>query len=176
MDLVNDKIIFTGPVGAGKTTAISSISDMPPVSTDVACSGEEKAIKDTTTVAMDYSYIELDDGRRIHLYGTPGQQRFDFMWDVLTRNGMGLVLLINNNNPDPVGQMEFYLDAFAEFIRNTGVVIGITQVGINDNASLADYQTRLMERQQIYPLFEIDGRSKQDVRIMIHALLAVLSN
>ena len=67
-----NKIIFTGPVGSGKTTAIGAISDIPPVGTDVSCSDESALIKDTTTVAMDYSYISLDDGTRVHLYGTPG--------------------------------------------------------------------------------------------------------
>jgi len=169
------KIVFTGPVGAGKTAAISAISDVPPVSTDVACSGDEKKIKKTTTVAMDYSYIKLDDGRVVHLYGTPGQERFNFMWEMLTRNGIGLVLLVNNDNPDPVGQMEFYLDAFDSFIKETGVVIGITRMGISDQAGIMDYQLKLMERDQVVPVFEIDGRSSDDVRILIQALIAMLS-
>jgi signal recognition particle receptor subunit beta len=60
MNLTTEKIIFTGPVGAGKTTAIGAVSDEPPVSTDVNCSEQENVIKDTTTVAMDYSYIQLE--------------------------------------------------------------------------------------------------------------------
>ncbi len=171
-----DKIIFTGPVGAGKTTAIAAISDEPPVQTDVACRGEEKKIKNTTTVAMDYSYIQLDEGRRVHLYGTPGQERFDFMWKILTRGGLGLVLLINNDHKDPVQQMEYYLDAFSDFIRDTGVVIGITRMGVSDAVGIGDYQTRLMERQQVYPVFEVDGRSCGDVTILVHALLAILTS
>ncbi len=174
MNAMTDKIIFTGPVGAGKTAAISAISDIPPVSTDVLCTGEEQRIKETTTVAMDYSYIDLGDGRRVHLYGTPGQERFDFMWSVLTRNGLGLVLLINNDTPDPVRKMEFYLDAFADFISDTGVVIGITRIGVDDQASLQEYQNKLMERGQIYPIFEVDGRQAEDVKILIQALLAIL--
>lgn len=169
------KIIFTGPVGAGKTAAISAISDIPPVSTDVVCSGAERKIKNTTTVAMDYSYIKLDDGRVVHLYGTPGQERFSFMWEMLTKNGIGLVLLVNNDHSDPVGQMEFYLDAFNSFIKETGVVIGVTRMGINDQASMMDYQMKLMEREQVVPVFEIDGRSSDDVRVLIQALIAILS-
>ena len=169
------KIIFTGPVGAGKTAAISAISDVPPVSTDVACSGEERKIKNTTTVAMDYSYIKLDDGRVVHLYGTPGQERFSFMWDMLTKNGLGLVLLVNNDHPDPVGQMEFYLDAFESFIKDSGVVIGITRMDVNDQTGMMDYQLKLMERDQVVPVFEIDGRSSDDVRVLIQALIAILS-
>jgi len=169
-----DKIIFTGPVGAGKTTAIASISDEPPVSTDVDCSGEEKKIKNTTTVAMDYSYIQLENGKRVHLYGTPGQERFDFMWKILTRGGLGLVLLINNDHADPLGQMEYYLDAFSDFIDETGVVIGITRIGVSDSVAIEDYQARLFERNQIFPVFEVDGRSSDDVKVLVEALLAVL--
>ncbi len=176
MQLNTDKIIFTGPVGAGKTTAIAAISDIPPVSTDVSTTGDEKRIKDTTTVAMDYSYIELDDGTKVHLYGTPGQSRFDFMWSILTKGGLGLVLLINNDHPDPVGQMEFYLDAFKDFIEETGVVIGITRTNINDTATLEDYQQKLFERNQIFPVFEVDSRTEDDVKILIQALLAILEN
>ncbi len=176
MLLETDKIIFTGPVGAGKTSAIAAISDEPPVSTDVMCTGDEKAIKPTTTVAMDYSYIKLEDGTRIHLYGTPGQERFDFMWRILAKGGLGLVLLVNNDHPDPVAQMDFYLDAFADFIEQTGVVIGITRIGVRDQAELAAYQERLVERGQIFPVFPIDGRNSDDVADLIHALLAILES
>lgn len=176
MNLKTDKIIFTGPMGAGKTTAIAAISDEPPVSTDVVCSGNERRIKNTTTVAMDYSYIRLDDGKYVHLYGTPGQERFDFMWKILTHGGLGLILLINNDHPEPVRQMEFYLDTFADFIEKTGIVIGITRMNITDNANIADYQKRLLERNQIYPVFEIDGRSTDDIKILVNALLAILEN
>lgn len=171
-----EKIIFSGPVGAGKTSAIAAISDEPPVRTDVATSGNEAAIKDTTTVAMDYSYIQLEDGKRVHLYGTPGQERFNFMWRILSRGGLGLVLLINNDHPDPLGQLDYYLDAFADFINETGVVVGITRMGVEDKASIADYQQRLFDRGQIFPVFEVDGRSSADVRILVNALLAVLEN
>ena len=74
----NHKIIFTGPVGAGKTTAISSISDMPPLTTDEAASDMTRNRKSGTTVAMDYGVMNLQASERIHLYGTPGQERFDW--------------------------------------------------------------------------------------------------
>ena len=174
MQIEEDKIIFTGPMGAGKTTAITAISDMPPVCTDVQCTGEERSIKQTTTVAMDYSYIQLEDGKRVHLYGTPGQQRFEFMWEILAKGGLGLVLLVNNDQPDPIEVMEYYLDRFSHFIQETGVVIGITRVGVEDQATIEQYQNRLFERGQVFPVFEIDGRSPNDVKILVQALLAVL--
>ena len=171
-----DKIIFAGPVGAGKTTAIGSISETPPVGTDVACTDEVLAIKQTTTVAMDYSYITLEDGTRIHLYGTPGQDRFDFMWQILAKGGIGLVLLINKDHPEPLQQLDFYLNAFADFIQETGVVIGLTKSDINDHHDIVKFQNHLYDRRQVFPVFDVDARNSDDVKILVHALLAVLNH
>ncbi|MCK5814246.1 MAG: ATP/GTP-binding protein, partial [Cocleimonas sp.] len=90
MSVVNRKIIFTGPVGSGKTTAIVSISDIAPVTTDQSASDMTQKRKRNTTVAMDYGVINVSENERVHLYGTPGQERFDFMWNILTKGGIGL--------------------------------------------------------------------------------------
>jgi signal recognition particle receptor subunit beta len=171
-----EKIIFTGPMGAGKTTAIASISEIPPISTEVRCSDEALARKETTTVAMDYGYFSLEDGIRIHLYGTPGQERFNYMWRILSQGGIGLVLLLDNANPAPLDDMVFYLDEFDEFIKATGVVIGVTRMDVSRRLQLEDYRNKLLERGQIFPVFEIDARQPNDVKILIHALLATLQN
>ena len=170
-----DKIIFAGPVGAGKTTAIGSISETPPIGTDVSCTDESLRIKETTTVAMDYSYITLDDGTRIHLYGTPGQDRFNFMWQILAKDGIGLVLLINKDHPDPLAQLEHYLSEFGDFIQETGVVIGLTKSDVNDGHDISLFQDYLFQKQQVYPVFNVDARKSDDIKILVHALLAVLN-
>jgi signal recognition particle receptor subunit beta len=87
------KFVFTGCVNAGKTTAIAAISEVVPVSTEVKPS-EESVIKrkSTTTVAMDYGELTLDNGEKIYLYGTPGQRRFDFMCSILTQGALGLII------------------------------------------------------------------------------------
>jgi len=171
-----EKIIFTGPMGAGKTTAIGAISEVPPISTEVHCSDEGKLRKETTTVAMDYGYFTLEDGSRIHLYGSPGQERFDFMWNILTKGGIGLVLLIDNARPDPLADLVLYLDAFKDFIEQTGAVIGITRLDVSNRIMLSDYTDKLLERGQIFPTFEVDVRISNDVKILIHALLAILQS
>jgi signal recognition particle receptor subunit beta len=130
------KIIFTGPVGVGKTTAIQSISDVPPIKTDAAAGDMTKARKSETTVAMDYGIMHLDDGEKIHLYGTPGQERFDFMWDILSVGGLGLVLLLDNTCADPFQDMKFFLDSFAD----TSVAIGITQMDLSGTPTVAENQ------------------------------------
>ena len=123
------KIIFAGPVGAGKTTAIDTISDIPVVSTEQAASDEVALRKSNTTVAMDYGVLNLDDGLRVHLYGAPGQDRFDFMWEILTLGGMGLVLLLDRSSERFMADLNHFLNAFERFIRQVdgAVVIGITR-------------------------------------------------
>ncbi len=167
----NHKIIFTGPVGAGKSTAIASISDIPPVSTDEAASDMTKNRKAATTVAMDYGVMNLDGTERIHLYGTPGQERFDFMWDILTEGGIGLVLLVNNSRPDPFQDMHFFLDAFGDFIGQTRVAIGVTRMDESVRPTIADYHLQLQQSGHKIPIFEVDARERRDVSLLVQALL-----
>lgn len=167
----NHKIIFTGPVGAGKSTAIASISDIPPVSTDEAASDMTKNRKAATTVAMDYGVMNLDGTERIHLYGTPGQERFDFMWDILTEGGIGLVLLVNNSRPDPFQDMHFFLAAFGDFIGQTRVAIGVTRMDESVRPTIADYHLQLQQSGHKIPIFEVDARERRDVSLLVQALL-----
>ena len=167
----NHKIIFTGPVGAGKTTAISSLSDIPLVCTDELASDMTKNRKSSTTVAMDYGVMNLDGAERIHLYGTPGQERFDFMWDILTEGGIGLVLLINNSRPDPFQDMHFFLNAFNQFIGQTRVVVGVTRMDESIQPAINDYHQQLKHFNQKIPVFEADARDRRDVSLLVEALL-----
>ena len=115
----DNKIIFTGPVGAGKTTAIGAISDITPITTDAMASDMTLNRKGHTTIALDYGVLNLDENTKVHLYGTPGQERFDFMWEILSTGGMGLILLIDNSRPNPIKDMQFFLDAFKELLKNS---------------------------------------------------------
>ncbi len=168
------KIIFTGPVGAGKTTAIASISDIPVVSTEARASDEVALRKANTTVAMDYGVLNLDDSAKVHLYGTPGQERFSFMWDILTVGGLGLVLMLDNAREDPLADLEFYLNSFRKFIDNNVVVVGVTRMDMKPRPGLYTYHTRLADLKLNIPVFEVDARRRQDVKVLLHAMLAML--
>jgi uncharacterized protein len=165
------KIIFTGPVGAGKTTAIQSISDAPPIKTDALASDMTKLKKGSTTVAMDYGVMNLTDGEKIHLYGTPGQERFDFMWDILITGGIGLILLLDNTRADPFKDMTFFLKAFEKFIAETNVAIGVTQMDISSKPTIADYHAQLQGKEFMAPIFAVDARVKNDVSLLVQSLL-----
>ncbi|MEY4754199.1 MAG: hypothetical protein RJA44_1874 [Pseudomonadota bacterium] len=168
------KIIFTGPVGAGKTTAIASISDIEPIRTDESASDMTKKRKSATTVAMDYGMIKLGPKEKVHLYGTPGQERFDFMWDILTKGGIGLILLLDNTRPAPFEDMKFYIGAFREFIENTRLVIGVTQMDSRPTPTIEDYVKHMKDLDVAAPVFEVDARRRDDVSTLIQSLLLSL--
>ena len=169
------KLVFTGSVGAGKTTAISAISEVPVLSTEAKPSEEGVARrKATTTVAMDYGEITLDDGNKVYLYGTPGQRRFDFMCHILCRGALGLIILIDNTHPDPLSELDYYLNLNAGFLNDSMAVVGVTHYDENDKPSIEDYCHCLYERGEFWPVMHADARSSQDVATLIDILLANL--
>lgn len=174
MSQINRKIIFTGPVGSGKTTAINSISDIDIVSTNKSATDMAKNRKQDTTVAMDYGVIKLGNDEKVHLYGTPGQERFDFMWSILSKGGIGLVLLLDNTRKDPYHDMRFYINSFKEFIEEHQLVIGITQTDHQRPPHISDYQHWLDELGYTAPIFEVDARSREDVSLLLQGLLLSL--
>lgn len=93
------RLVITGPVGAGKTTFIRSISEITPVDTDRKATDETQFMKSKTTVAFDFGRLQFNPNMALHLYGTPGQSRFDFMWDILIRKAHGYMLLVAANQP-----------------------------------------------------------------------------
>ena len=169
--MANHKIVFTGPVGAGKTTAIKSLSDIAVVSTDEAASDMTRGQKANTTVAMDYGVMKISEQERIHLYGTPGQERFDFMWDILTEGGIGVVLLIDNTRADPFKDMHFFLKAFSGYANGKRLVIGVTRVDKRATPTIADYHASLAPLGLNPPVFQIDARRRDDVATLVRALL-----
>lgn len=170
-DTENKKIIFTGPVGAGKTTAIQAMSDIPIVSTNEGASDMTKSRKSHTTVAMDYGQIKIGEKEKIHLYGTPGQERFNFMWDILTKGALGLILLLDNSRDNPQQDLKFYTNSFKDFIHQGELVIGITRIDEEKNPSINDYRQWLDELSIDAPVFSVDARQRQDVSSLVQALL-----
>lgn len=117
------KLVVSGPVGAGKTTLIHSLSDIAVVNTDETST--EQIGKEKTTVAMDYGLLTLD-GIQINLFGTPGQDRFDFMWDVLCEGALGLVLLVAGDAPETFPHARRILEFITSRIP-VPFIIGVTR-------------------------------------------------
>jgi len=169
------KIVFTGCVGAGKTTAIRTISEKGVISTDVKPS-EASVIKrkPTTTVAMDYGELTLEGGDKLYLYGTPGQRRFEFMTDILTKSALGLIVLIDNTHAKPLDEMDYYLNLNHKFLLHNPAVIGVTHYDQATQPSIDDYYAALAERGDPWPVLHADARSLADIKLLLNTLLAVL--
>lgn len=168
------KLIITGTPGAGKTTAIAAISETPPVRTDQATTDDLADLKEETTVAMDFGDLTLEDGQKVFLYGTPGQRRFEFMWKILVQGGLGLILLVDCSRDDPLADMDMYLENFADFIEETGVVIGLTRRDECESPDLDDFYERLDRWGTVFPILEVDVRKREDVSMMINALISTI--
>lgn len=166
------KIVFAGSMGSGKTEAIKSLSEIPVLATEAYNTDEQSHQKMLTTVGIDYGEITLDDGSKIGLYGTPGQDRFDFMWGVISEGAIGTVILIDHTTKTSLDELKFYLEYFRNHAEN--IAIGITHVDLNLERSTHIYREWLIENQFNYPLFYIDARNKDDVLMMIEALVTKL--
>ena len=165
------KLLFTGTMGAGKTTAIRAISDIAPIITDVA-NNDLSVAKERTTVGLDYGMLALDNGDRIRLFGTPGQSRFDFLWKILARNALGLIILTDNSRPDPLADLEVFLDGYAEQLATLPCAIGVGRLESHPTPTLDDYGDLLERRGLILPIIEVDVRQRADVILLIDTLLA----
>ncbi len=168
------KIVFTGAPGAGKTTAIEALSEYPPIRTDVPTTDELSEVKATTTVAMDMGELTLGDGTLLRLYGTPGQRRFEFMWRILVEDALGLIILIDNRRPDALSDLAMYLENFRDIVDEGVVVVGVTGMDINATPSLEAYHRALEAQSPPLPLFRVDARKPDDVRLLVNVLLTCI--
>lgn len=167
------KLVFSGPVGAGKTTAMQQISEIPPVQTDKLMTVGATANKTTTTVALDYGEITLYDDFKVLLFGTPGQRYFDYMCHIAARDAAGIILLLNDADTDPEVDLDYFIQLYDPYAKMGAMVIGITHV---ENVSISDplerYHQWLIERGLVLPIFAVDARERDDVILMIEALVA----
>lgn len=166
------KLLFVGPIGAGKTQAIKVLSDIEVVSTEAAASDDVGLRKAQTTVAMDYGVMNLASGDRVRLYGTPGQGRFDFMWEILARNALGVVLLIDASAEDPLADLIYYASAFDAVIRKTALVVGITHNSSHSERVLRPAVAQELARRDLPAIvMSVDARVRTDMTTLVKALI-----
>ena len=162
-------------MGAGKTTAIGAISEIEPVVTDVK-NMDARVAKERTTVGLDYGEVTLDGGDKLRLYGTPGQERFAFMWKILSQGALGLIILIDNSRADPIADLNAYLDGFADLIAQTSFVVGVGRTETHRSTDLDHYAEALATRGLVAPVIPVDVRERADVLLLIDLLLTQLES
>ncbi len=116
------KMVVTGPFNSGKTHFIQSVSEIDVVSTERKISTEAERIKETTTVAMDFGRITVDDDLVLYLFGTPGQKRFDFMWEILSEGMLGFVVMVDSARPETFREARGILQTFRAYAPTPYVV------------------------------------------------------
>ena len=117
------KMVVTGPFSAGKTEFIRSVSEIDVVSTErKISSAREKTVKESTTVAMDFGRITVDDDLVLYLFGTPGQRRFDFMWEILSEGMLGFVVMVDSTRPETFREARSILETFRAYAPTPYVV------------------------------------------------------
>lgn len=170
MSLKEYKLIFAGSMGAGKTTAIAAISEIAPVRTDVENTDRETHGKATTTAAMDYGEVTLAGGDKLRLYGTPGQTRFDFMWKILGKGALGVIILVDNSRPDPLADLREYLGAFGEIADQSRAVIGVGRGEMHPEPTLDAFHLVASELGISAPIVSVDVRRREDVLLLLDIL------
>ncbi len=118
------KMVITGPFSSGKTEFIKSISEIEVVSTerDISKNTQEAESKGQTTVAMDFGRITVDDELTLYLFGTPGQRRFDFMWEILAEGMLGFIVMVDSAKPETFREAKSILETFRAYAPTPYVV------------------------------------------------------
>ena len=157
------KIVLLGEPGAGKTTGIGAVSDIPPVVTDVVCTDELAQLKERTTVAMDYGEMALSENERLLLYGLPGQPRFRFMFDVVKEGLNGVVVLVDALATDPMAGFDQTMDTYHDQIRHLPLVVVVNKPRGDETALLVRIQASLRKRQLVAPSIVADVRHREQM-------------
>lgn len=166
----NLKLVLAGPVGAGKTTTIRSLADTEPVSTEMPMIDGPMGDKTTTTVALDFAPIILDDGTPLFLYGLPGQHHFSHMRSILLKGAVGVILLLDAQG-DVTGDCQHWLSSIREIDAEVPLVIGITKSELTPNFSMSQVREAVGTCGAPIPTFTFDARDREQAAHLVRALL-----
>jgi signal recognition particle receptor subunit beta len=158
------RLIVTGTVGAGKSTFIRSISEIEIVDTDTRATDETALLKKKTTVAFDFGRLQFGPDMALHLYGTPGQSRFDFMWDILIHKAHAYILLVAAHRPREFRQARKILNFMEERVR-IPMIIGLTHTDCSEAWTEEDVYLALgyLDEAQRPPMVKVNPTHNESV-------------
>jgi uncharacterized protein len=160
------KIVVGGGFGAGKTTFVGSVSEIMPLTTEAVMTEASAGIdsleatprKRTTTVAMDFGRVSLEDDLVLYLFGTPGQERFWFMWDDLVRGAIGAVVLTDTRRlADSFSPVDFFED------RGLPYIVGLNCFDGKQTHGIEEVRDALAVGEQV-PIVPCDARDRESVK------------
>jgi small GTP-binding protein len=166
-------MVITGAVAAGKTEFIKAISEIDVISTERRATDETSLIKKETTVAMDFGRIAIADDLVLHLFGTPGQKRFDFMWEILSEGMLGLIVLVDSTRPDTFRETARIIEFFTAY-RRTPCVIACNKQDLENAWTPQDirYSLRLPDSVKVIPCTAKDR--EQVKKVLLELLYTIL--
>jgi uncharacterized protein len=167
------KMVITGAVASGKTEFIKVISEIDVISTERKATDETSLLKKETTVAMDFGRIAIAEDLVLHLFGTPGQKRFDFMWEILSEGMLGLIVLVDSTRPDTFRETTRIIEFFTAY-RKTPFVVACNKQDVENAWTPEDirYSLRLPDSVKILPCV---AKDREQVRnILLELLYTIL--
>ncbi len=173
-ELKKIKIVIAGPFAAGKTQFINTVSEIKTVQTERKTSGSEKNVKDYTTVAMDFGKIRIDDEHELYLFGTPGQSRFDFMWEILGEGALGIIVLVDSTDPKTFHEARRIINFFQSRFP-VPIVVGANKQDMPNAWSAEDVKAALdISEDEGIPVIALSAKNKEDVKKTLLTLLEII--
>jgi small GTP-binding protein len=169
------KVVIAGPFAAGKTQFINTVSEIKTVKTERRTQqSSEKSVKDYTTVAMDFGKVRIDDEHELYIFGTPGQFRFDFMWEILGEGALGIIILVDSTDPTTFHEARKIINFFQSRFP-VPIVVGANKQDLPNAWSPEDVRIALdIDEEEGIPVIPVSAIDKESVKNALLTLFEII--